>query len=74
MKIRSQLFTALTFGPLIAAALVVQSANAAPRIPAARAKAIHECNVRAQKFVEHTWGDVEIYIYRACMREHGQPE
>jgi hypothetical protein len=59
---------------LIAAALVVQSANAAPRTHAAREKAIHECNVRAQKYIEHTWGNVEIYTYRACMREHGQPE
>jgi hypothetical protein len=54
--------------------LVVQSANAAPRTHAAREKAIHECNVRAQKYIEHTWGNVEIYTYRACMREHGQPE
>jgi hypothetical protein len=68
------LFTTLTFCPLIAAALVVQSANAAPRTHAAREKAIHECNVRAQKYIEHTWGNVEIYTYRACMREHGQPE
>jgi hypothetical protein len=41
---------------------------------AARAAAMHECNVKAQKYVEHTWGDNEIYIYRACMADHGQPE
>jgi hypothetical protein len=41
---------------------------------AAREKAIHECNVRAGKYVEYTWGDVEIYTYRACMTEHGQQE
>jgi hypothetical protein len=41
---------------------------------AAREKALHECNVKAQKYIEHTWGDVEIYTYRSCMMEHGQPE
>jgi hypothetical protein len=68
------LSTALTLGLLIATALFVQFANAAPRMDAAREKAIHECNVRAQKYIEHTWGDVEIYTYRSCMSEHGQPE
>jgi hypothetical protein len=66
------LFTALTFGPLIA--LLVQFADAAPRMQTAREKAIHECNVRAQKYIEHTWGDGEIYTYRSCMAQHGQPE
>jgi hypothetical protein len=41
---------------------------------AARAQAIHECNAKARKYIEHTWGDNEIYIYRSCMAEHGQPE
>jgi len=68
------LFAALTFSSLIATALFVQSADAAPRTAAAREKAIHECNVRAQKYIEHTWGDVEIYTYRAGMTEHGQQE
>jgi hypothetical protein len=44
------------------------------KISAARAAAIHECSVRASRYVEHTWGDVEIYQYRACMAEHGQQE
>jgi hypothetical protein len=64
----------LTLGALIATALFAQSANAAPRMDAAREKAIHECNVRAQKYIEHTWSDVEIDAYRSCMMEHGQPE
>jgi hypothetical protein len=51
------LIIAPTFSFLIATGLFVQSANAAPRMDAAREKAIHECNVRAQKYVEHTWGD-----------------
>jgi exopolyphosphatase/pppGpp-phosphohydrolase len=41
---------------------------------AARAAAVHECNLRAQKYTQHTWGDVQIYAYRACMAEHGQQE
>lgn len=67
---------ALTFGLLIATALFVQSANTVPRLgrPPAREKAIRECNVRAEKYHEHTWGDVEIYTYRACMREQSQQE
>jgi hypothetical protein len=41
---------------------------------AARAAAIHECSAKASKYPEHTWGDNEIYTYRACMAEHGQQE
>jgi hypothetical protein len=41
---------------------------------AARAQAMRECNVKAQKYIEHTWGDNEIYTYRACMADHGQQE
>jgi hypothetical protein len=69
------LIAALTFSSLIAAALFVQSANAAPPpMDAAREKAIHECNFRTRKYIEHTWGDVEIFTYRACMTEQGQQE
>jgi hypothetical protein len=39
-----------------------------------RAAAIHECSVRAGKFTQHVWGDTELYVYRACMAEHGQKE
>jgi hypothetical protein len=45
-----------------------------PGMSAARAAAIHECSVKAGKYIEHTWGDNEIYTYRACMAEHGQEE
>ena len=41
---------------------------------AARAAAIHECNLRAAKYRQYTWGDTEIQTYRACMSEHGQQE
>jgi len=68
------LITAFAFGILVGSPALVQRANAAPPMDAAREKALHECNVKAQKYIEHTWGDVEIYTYRACMTEHGQQE
>jgi hypothetical protein len=43
-------------------------------ISPARAAAIHECSVRASHYIQHTWGNWELYTYRACMAEHGQPE
>jgi hypothetical protein len=47
----------------------------APPMTAARAAALHECNVKAQPFHnESTWGNWELYIYRACMAEHHQVE
>jgi hypothetical protein len=51
-----------------------RSQGGALGMSAARAQAIRECTARAGKYIEHTWGDNEIYIYRACMAEHGQPE
>ena len=39
-----------------------------------RAVAIHECNVKASVFLQHTWGDWQLYAYRACMAELGQQE
>jgi hypothetical protein len=29
---------------------------------------------RATPYWEWKWGDYEIYVYRGCMVEHGQPE
>ena len=68
------LIAAFTLAILFGSPALVQLANAAPRMDAAREKAINECNVRARKYIEHTWGDVEIYTYRACMTEQGQQE
>jgi hypothetical protein len=39
-----------------------------------RAQAIHECNLKAARYPQYLWGNQEIYTYRACMSEHGQPE
>jgi hypothetical protein len=68
------LIAAFPFGILFGSVLFVQLANAASPTDDARNKALRECNLRAQKYIEHTWGDVEIYTYRSCMMEHGQPE
>jgi hypothetical protein len=40
----------------------------------ARFKAIHECSVSSAKYPEYVWGNVKLYVYRACMAAHGQPE
>ena len=39
-----------------------------------RAQAIHECSLRAARYPQYLWGNMEIYQYRACMTEHGQQE
>ena len=44
------------------------------KISAQRAQAIHACNLRAARYPQYLWGNQEIYTYRACMAEHGQPE
>jgi hypothetical protein len=42
--------------------------------PLGRATAIHECSVQASRYVEYTWGDMDIQQYRACMAERGEQE
>ncbi len=39
-----------------------------------RAAALHDCTAIAQRYNDNTWGNLEMYKYRACMAEHGQPE
>lgn len=41
---------------------------------AARAEALRACSLLPQKYSQHTWADVRIDPYRACMAEHGQME
>jgi len=50
------------------------AAVAGRQISAARAAAIHECSVLAGRYPQHDWGNTEIYLYRACMAQHDQPE
>jgi hypothetical protein len=35
---------------------------------------IHECNIRAAKYKQYTWGVTEVTTYRTCMAEYGQQE
>jgi hypothetical protein len=63
-----------TAAAVVLGVVALASPGYAYPISAARAAAIHECSARAAPFIEHTWGDTEIYIYRACMAEHGQRE
>ena len=80
MKTRNQYLAALA----VAIVAMTSYAQASPLghydakghfiVTAARAAAIHECSVRAAQYPEYLWGNMEIYQYRACMTEHGQPE
>ena len=40
----------------------------------ARARAIQECMAVQNQYPDQAWGSSELYHYRACMAEHGQPE
>jgi hypothetical protein len=39
-----------------------------------RARTLRECNDRAGRFTEHTWGHHRADVYRACMAERGEAE
>jgi len=64
---------ALTLAFAAVASTTFAQANT-PHVSAARAAAIHECNIRAGKFALHTWGNFQLYVYRACMTEHHEME
>jgi hypothetical protein len=59
--------------PLPAPSDVAQGSKPLPEPSDARAQAIHDCTIEAGRFIDHVWGDWEIYVYRAMAR-HGQPE
>ena len=40
----------------------------------ARETAVHECSMRAGKYTETTWANMEMFQFRTCMMEHGQTE
>jgi hypothetical protein len=73
---KSIFFGSLFAGVVALAGLAPLSAYAAgpEHISAARAAAIHECSVKASRFTDYTWGDVELYVYRSCMFDDGQAE
>jgi hypothetical protein len=43
-------------------------------VSGARAAAIRECSTQASKYLELSWGIVEVQVYRTCMAEHHQIE
>lgn len=56
---------------------IAPSAAASARgqhIVAARAAAIHDCNVLANRYTLYDWGNTQIHIYRTCMAARGQQE
>jgi len=44
------------------------------KINPSRAEAIHTCSTAAAKFPDYSWGNTEMFVYRACMTEHSQQE
>jgi hypothetical protein len=39
-----------------------------------RINALRTCNERANRYLQHTYGNMQSYAYRACMTEHGEIE
>jgi hypothetical protein len=75
MIIRNKRIAAIALGlALSALASPSLAQRSESHMSAARAQALRECNLAAQKYTQHTWADVQIYTYRACMAEHGQQE
>jgi len=70
MRCVVNLFVGSALAAIVASASFAQSATMNP----ARAVAIRECNVRANAYAQSTWGDWQLYVYRACMAERGQIE
>jgi hypothetical protein len=56
------------------AGLAAPPALAAGPVGPARAAAIQACSAAAQKYTEYTWGNMEIFVYRACAAERRQAE
>ena len=59
----------------LAVAAAVATPSFAQRPPTgARAKALRECSIAEDKYIQHVWGDFAIDVYRACMAQRGQRE
>jgi hypothetical protein len=59
--------------PSRAFAAVTGAASERPA-SSARGAALRDCSGTWQKYSEYTWGDMEIFQWRACMAGRGQPE
>jgi len=72
-KATTKLGLATTIAALwLTAAVPITGAVANEQISAARAAAIHECNLLAARYPLHDWGNTQIHLYRTCMARHGQ--
>jgi hypothetical protein len=70
----TKLGLATTIAALWLTVVPIARAAADVQISAARAAAIHECNLLASRYPLHDWGNTQIYLYRSCMARHGQQE
>src|SRR5262245_14474642 len=73
-KTTTKLGLATTIAALWLTVVSITGAVANEQISAARAAAIHECNLLASRYPLHDWGNTQIYLYRSCMARHGQQE
>src|SRR5262245_32327057 len=39
-----------------------------------REAAVHECSLSSRRYLETTWGNMQMFQFRACMMVHGQAE
>jgi len=66
--------TGIALGAAVAAIAATPSLAQRSDASAARAQALRDCNKAAAKYPDTPWGIVDVYIYRACMAQHGQSE
>src|SRR5262249_8548121 len=73
-KAPTKLGLATTIAALWLTVVPITGAVANEQISAARAAAIHECNLLASRYPLHDWGNTQIYLYRSSMARDGQQE
>ena len=70
--------TSLTFAAIIilvgTSMRLTFAQDGAIKINRLRADSIHTCGTAAAKFPDYSWGNMEMFVYRACMTEHRQQE
>jgi hypothetical protein len=60
-------------GALAALVLTGMTVTPSGAVEPERAEAVQDC-MQFQRQHPHSWGGTQHYSYRACMREHGEPE
>jgi hypothetical protein len=51
-----------------------QAVTESVTVPPERARALHECNARIERFKSYYQMNTPTSIYRSCMHEHGEQE